>query len=112
MTVLVDRFAPTDGGGTEDEDCSREDVEGVLMKLAPFMNSFLTAVSRGGSLISTRSSSSLLLSRSRLVIEAASAIGDQCPSGSTVTCSTDLGVDLSMLSTYLSTNSQHMAHLQ
>ena len=64
MTALTDRFVPVDGGGTEEVvDCSLEDVGGVLIETEPLVISFLTAVTRGGSLISTRSSSSPLLSR-------------------------------------------------
>lgn len=102
MTALTDRFVPIDGGGTEEVvDCSREDVGGVLMEIEPLVISFLTAVTRGGSLISTRSSSSLLLSCLCLGGAPCSDIRDHFPSGSTVTWSMDFGVDLRMSSTYL-----------
>ncbi len=62
MTALTDRLAPLDAGGTDDEDCSREEAGGVLIRLEALFVSVLTVVMRGVSLISTRSSSSSLLS--------------------------------------------------
>lgn len=62
MTALADRLAPVDEGGTEDKDCSRDEAGGVLIRLNPLFVSLLTAAIRGVSLISTKSSSSSLLS--------------------------------------------------
>ena len=86
ITALTDRFVPIDGGGAEEAaDCSREDVGGVLIEIEPLATSCLTAVTRGGSLISTRSSSSLLPSCLGPGEALCSAMRDHLPSGSTVT---------------------------
>lgn len=86
MTALTDRFVPIDGGGTEEVAlCSREDVGGVLIEIEPLATSCLTAVTRSGSLISMRSSSSLLPSCFGLGEGLCSAMRDHFPSGSTVT---------------------------
>lgn len=92
-------------GLPDDMEGSRDEVGGVLiiMLSLPAPDSFLIAAILGMSLISTRSSSSLSLAcpPPRRDGPSSSEVGLHTASGSMVTWSTSLGVDLSMLSTYL-----------
>ena len=81
MTALADRFAPAVVGGTDEDDCSRDEAGGVLIRLDSLFLSLLIAVRRGGSLISIKSSSSSLLSWLPRGAESPSEIRDHRPSG-------------------------------
>ena len=87
-----------------DVEASRDEVGGVLSigDLLSFKDSFLTAAILGMSLISTRSwSLSLDWPPPGFDELSSSEVIRHSPLGSMVTCSTDLGVDFKILSTYL-----------
>lgn len=103
MTWLIGRLLVFERGAAELEDCSLEEYGGVLAIDVGVGNaSSLIAVSRGMFCISTRSSSSSSLECPPFLPGVSFCVTcDHLPSGSTVTCSTDCGVDLRMSSTYL-----------
>lgn len=105
MTWSIGLLLPADARTIDDVDCSLDDVGGVLIvEPGPRVDSLLTAATRGISPISIRSSSSSLPVRVPVGLGwvPASVVCNHFPSGSMVTWSTDLGVDLSISLTYLS----------
>lgn len=104
-TSPAGRLLPLDegAGGAEVSDCSLDEHGGVVIMPASPVASLLTEAICGISRISTKSSSSSLLARPLPSFGEASFPGltDHFPSGSMVTCSTDLGVDFNMSSKYL-----------